>query len=38
MFSITVPARAWLGKENPSVLWDRTFRIATSKLKVKEES
>lgn len=37
LFSITVPARARLGKENPSVLWDRTFRIATSKIKVKEE-
>lgn len=37
LFSITVPARAWLGKENPSVLWGRTVRIATRKIKVKEE-
>lgn len=38
LFSITVPARARLGKENPLVLWDRTFRIVTSKIKVKEEN
>lgn len=36
LFSITV-ARARLGKENPLVLWDRTFRIVISKIKVKEE-